>query len=94
MNTHDYIIVGAGSAGCVLVNPLIANPASKVLLLEVGASDWNPLIRKPAGTVRLTTDERCNLQFHFVPALPDDHGRRTCLLTNPGKKCRSAPCAR
>ena len=46
----DYIIVGAGSAGCVLANRLSADPAIRVLLLEAGGRDWNPLIRIPLMT--------------------------------------------
>ncbi len=44
---YDYVIVGGGSAGCVVANRLSANPAVEVLLIEAGQRDWNPLIRVP-----------------------------------------------
>ncbi|HXC26888.1 MAG TPA: GMC family oxidoreductase N-terminal domain-containing protein [Stellaceae bacterium] len=49
----DYVIVGAGSAGCVLANRLTEDPKTSVILIEAGGRDTNPLIHIPAGYMKL-----------------------------------------
>ena len=66
-NTYDYIIVGAGSAGCVLANRLSADPANRVLLLEAGPRDWNPFIHMPAGLAKLVNFKSLNWNYSTEP---------------------------
>ncbi len=65
--TYDFIIVGAGSAGCVLANRLSANPAHRVLLLEAGGRDWHPFIHMPAGLAKLAVNRRVNWCYDTEP---------------------------
>lgn len=63
MSEYDYIIVGAGSAGCVLANRLTASGRLRVLLLEAGGSDRRVWIKVPIGYGRTFNDPRVNWMY-------------------------------
>lgn len=63
----DYVIVGGGSAGCVLANRLSARPDVKVLLLEAGPSDRNPWIHVPGGIFKLINNPAVDWCFRTEP---------------------------
>ena len=76
--TFDYIIVGAGSAGCVLARRLGDRPGTRVLLLEAGGSDRHPLIDMPFGFGAITHDAKFSWLFDSIPQ-PALGGRRVRL---------------
>ena len=77
MDSYDYIIVGAGSAGCVLANRLSEDPDVKVLLLEAGPPDVNENIHVPLGYLSLAGTD-VDWDYHSAPE-PHCDGRRIPL---------------
>lgn len=63
----DYIIIGAGSAGCVLANRLSANPKHKVLLIEAGKKDTHPLIKVPVGYLYFMSNKVIDWGYNTAP---------------------------
>jgi len=66
-STYDYIIIGAGSAGCVLANRLSEDPTIKVLLLEAGGRDWHPFVHMPAGLAKIAGLTSINWNYTTTP---------------------------
>ncbi len=75
MDTFDYIIIGAGSAGCVLANRLSEDGAATVCVLEAGPRDSNPWIHIPAGFMKTFYDSTVNWCYEQEPG-PYTQGRR------------------
>jgi choline dehydrogenase len=74
MMQADYVIVGAGSAGCVLANRLTEDPSVRVVLVEAGGKDWNPLIHIPVGYMKLLDHKQLTWGFK-AEADPGTNGR-------------------
>ena len=75
MSDHfDYVIVGAGTAGCVLANRLTACGKYTVCLLEAGPPDWNPMIHIPAGFMKTIANPSVNWLYQSEPC-PGTNGR-------------------
>lgn len=74
----DYVIVGGGSAGCVLAGRLSEDPAVRVCLLEAGPNDSSPLVRIPVGVIGTAPMRNLNWAFRSVPQ-PAFNNRRAYL---------------
>ena len=74
-NSYDFIVVGAGSAGCVLANRLSADGSARVLLLEAGGRDWNPWIHVPVGYFKTLHNPSTDWCYKTEPD-PGLNGRR------------------
>ncbi|WP_315775949.1 MULTISPECIES: GMC family oxidoreductase [unclassified Bradyrhizobium] len=67
MDTFDYVIVGAGSAGCVLASRLSEDPSVTVCVLEAGPRDWHPYIHLPAGFIKTFYMKSINWGYQQEP---------------------------
>ena len=76
MSEFDYVIVGAGSAGCVLANRLTESGKNSVLLLEAGGTDRSPWVQVPIGYGKVFHDARVNWKY-ITERSPNHANQRT-----------------
>lgn len=67
MDTFDYVIIGAGSAGCVLANRLSEDAETSICVLEAGPTDWHPYIHLPAGFIKTFYNSSINWCYQQEP---------------------------
>lgn len=79
---YDYLIVGAGAAGCVLANRLSANPTVSVCLIEAGGNDKSPWVKIPAGIFGLYGNKKYDYTYQGVP---QKHLNHRVITVNRGK---------
>ena len=81
--TFDYVIVGAGSAGCTLANRLSADPDISVLLLEVGPMDhdWAWKIHMPAALSQVLSDDTYNWYYEDFSGIGGNKRAKSCVAS-------------
>jgi Choline dehydrogenase and related flavoproteins len=74
MKEYDYIVVGGGSAGCIVAARLVSEGNARVLLLEAGRDEYHPVLKMPAGYMKFLASDRF-LTMHQTEAQPQLNGR-------------------